>query len=190
MSWIQKLYETYDACTGNEDIPDIEELCPVGYSVQNAHIEVVIDQNGCFRRASLIQKENNPKTLIPVTESSAGRTIRADPHPLCDSLQYCAGDYSKYAGDRESYFDQCRFTDKEFKDNNLNPLTLINLILREKQKNEKKSLPKGKSIRWLNILLARANADNFSHIEARIHYNRDFLEQKYSDKCPQNVSSY
>jgi CRISPR-associated protein Csd1 len=45
MSWIQKLFETYDTCTGNEDIPDIDDLCPVGYSVQNAHIEVVIDQN-------------------------------------------------------------------------------------------------------------------------------------------------
>lgn len=103
MSWIQKLYETYDACTGNENIPDIEELCPVGYSVQNAHIEVVVDQNGNFRRASLIQKENNPKTLIPVTESSAGRTSGEDPHPLCDSLQYCAGDYDQY-GDRKPYF--------------------------------------------------------------------------------------
>lgn len=104
MSWIQRLYKTYDACTGNENIPDIEELCPVGYSVQNAHIEVVIDQNGNFRRASLIQKENNPKTLIPVTESSAGRTSGEDPHPLCDSLQYCAGDYEQY-GDRKSYFE-------------------------------------------------------------------------------------
>jgi CRISPR-associated protein Csd1 len=104
MSWIQKLYETYDACTGNADIPDIEELCPVGYSVQNAHIEVVIDQDGNFRRASLIQRENNPKTLIPVTESSAGRTSGEDPHPLCDSLQYCAGDYERY-GDRKPYFD-------------------------------------------------------------------------------------
>ena len=104
MSWIQKLYETYNACVGNEDIPDIEELCPVGYSVQNAHIEVVIDQNGNFRRAALIQKENNPKTLIPVTESSAGRTSGEDPHPLCDSLQYCAGDYKQY-GDRKPYFD-------------------------------------------------------------------------------------
>jgi len=104
MSWIQKLYKTYDACTGNENIPDIEELCPVGYSVQNAHIEVVIDQNSNFRRASLIQRENNPKTLIPVTESSAGRTSGEDPHPLCDSLQYCAGDYARY-GDRKPYFD-------------------------------------------------------------------------------------
>ena len=190
MSWIQKLYETYGACAGNANIPDIEELCPVGYSVQNAHIEVVIDQDGNFRRASLIQKENNPKTLIPVTEGSAGRTSGADPHPLCDSLQYCAGDYHQYAGDRESYFDQCRFTDKKFKDRKLNPIMLINSILKEKQKTEKKSLSKEKCIRWLNILLALANNDQFRNLERRIHYNRDVLEQTHPDKCPPNDSSY
>lgn len=104
MSWIKKLYETYDACTGNDQILDIDELCPVGYSVQNAHVEVVIDQKGNFRRASLIEK-NNAKTLIPVTEKSlTGRTSGIAPHPLCDSLQYCAGDYETY-GDRQSYFD-------------------------------------------------------------------------------------
>ncbi|MBN1364454.1 MAG: type I-C CRISPR-associated protein Cas8c/Csd1 [Syntrophaceae bacterium] len=104
MSWVQKLYETYDACTGNEHIPDIDELCPVGYSVQNAHVEVVIDQNGNFIRAALVDK-NNSKTLIPVTEKSlTGRTSGVAPHSLCDSLQYCAGDYVKY-GDRQSYFD-------------------------------------------------------------------------------------
>lgn len=104
MSWIQKLYETYDACAGNENIPDIVELCPVGYSLQNAHIEVVIDKAGNFRRASLIDKKNS-KTLIPVTEKSlTGRTSGIAPHPLCDSLQYCAGDYEKY-GDRKPYFD-------------------------------------------------------------------------------------
>lgn len=104
MSWIQKLYETYGACTGNEGIQDIDDLCPVGYSFQNAHIEVVLDKNGSFRRASLVHK-NDSKTLIPVTEKSlTGRTSGIAPHPLCDSLQYCAGDYERY-GDRQSYFE-------------------------------------------------------------------------------------
>jgi len=105
MSWIQKLYETYNACQGNSSIRDSDKLCPVGYSIQNSHIEIVIDGNGNFRRASLVQKENNPKTLIPVTESSAGRTSGEEPHPLCDSLQYCAGDYAQFGGKRKSYFD-------------------------------------------------------------------------------------
>lgn len=190
MSWIQKLYETYDACTGNENIPDIEELCPVGYSVQNAHIEVVIDQAGNFRQASLVNSRD-AKTLIPATEKSlTGRTSGIAPHPLCDSLQYCAGDLLLYTESRESYFDQCRFTDQQFRDNELNPIKLINLILREKRKAEKKSLSRGKCIRWLNTLLARANANECPNLERRIHYNRDVLERNYPDECPSNISSY
>ena len=190
MSWMQKLYETYEVCTGNESIPGVDELCPVGYSVQNAHIEVVIDQNGNFRRASLIDNRE-AKTLIPVTEKSlTGRTSGIAPHSLCDSLQYCAGDYSRYAGDRESYFDLCRFTDREFTEHNFNPITLINLILKEIQETEKKSLSKQKCIRWLNLLLVLANTERFPEIQTRIHYNRGVLEQKYPDECPSNSSSY
>lgn len=105
MGWMQKLYETYEKCSGNDSIHDSEDLFPIGYSAQNAHIEVVIDGNGNFRRAKLIQKENTPKTLIPVTESSSGRTSGEDPHPLCDSIQYCAADYPAYGGIRKSYFE-------------------------------------------------------------------------------------
>ncbi len=187
---MQKLYETYDACARNESIPDIEDLCPVGYSIQNAHIEVVIDQDGNFRRASLIDNKD-AKTLIPVTEKSlTGRTSGIAAHPLCDSLQYCAGDYSRYASDRQGYFDRCKFTDREFVDNDLKPITLVNLILREGRKSERKALSQGKCIRWLNMLLSVANSKRVSDIERRVHYNRGVLEQKYTDKCPQNSSSY
>jgi CRISPR-associated protein Csd1 len=105
MSWIHKLYETYEACAMNATIPDSDDLCPVGYSVQNAHVEVVLDDKGHFRRANLVQRENNPKTFIPVTEKSSGRTSGEAPHPLCDSLQYCAADYQEYGGARTSYYD-------------------------------------------------------------------------------------
>lgn len=107
MSWMQKLYETYDKCSGNTDIPDIGDLCPVGYSAQNAHIEVVIDAQGNFRRAGYVPKDN-AKTLIPVTEKSAGRTSGEAPHPLCDSLQYCGFDYISHGGLRPSYFESYR----------------------------------------------------------------------------------
>lgn len=105
MNWMQNLYETYNNCAGNPLIPDADELCPVGYSIQNAHIEIVLNESGKFRRANLVQKENHPKTFIPVTENSAGRTSGEAPHPLCDSLQYCAADYEEYGGTRLSYFD-------------------------------------------------------------------------------------
>lgn len=104
MSWIQDLYDTYNYCAGNESIPDADELCPVGYSIQNAHVEIVIDGNGSFKRAFIVPKEE-AKTLIPVTERSlTGRTSGVAPHALCDSIQYCAGDYKKYGGKRPSYF--------------------------------------------------------------------------------------
>jgi len=106
MSWIEKLYETYNACSGNESIPDVDELCPVGYSKQKSHVEIVVDGEGNFRRASLVDK-NSPPILIPVTEKSlTGRTSGIAPYPLCDNLQYCAGDYKVYGGERESYFEQ------------------------------------------------------------------------------------
>ena len=104
MSWIQELYATYEKCHGNENIADSDELCPVGYSSQNAHIEITINGKDGFCGARLVQKIDRPKTLIPVTESSSIRTSGEAPHPLCDSLQYCAQDYPKYGGVRPSYF--------------------------------------------------------------------------------------
>jgi CRISPR-associated protein Csd1 len=105
MNWMQNLYETYNNCEGNDSIPDANELCPVGYSVQNAHINIILDEEGNFLRASIVPKED-AKTLIPVTEKSlTGRTSGIAPHALCDSIQYCASDYPKYGGKRSSYFD-------------------------------------------------------------------------------------
>ena len=104
MSWIQKLYETYEACAGNPNIPDSGNLPPIGYSTQCAHIEVVIDGDGEFRRASFIEKKDQ-KILIPVTGKSVGRTTGVAPHPLCDSIQYCAEDYPDFGGSYSSYFD-------------------------------------------------------------------------------------
>jgi CRISPR-associated protein Csd1 len=192
MSWIQKLYETYNACTGNENIADIEELCPVGYSVQNAHIEIVIDQDGNFRRASLVDKKD-AKTLIPVTEKSlTGRTSGIAPHPLCDSLQYCAADYKKHGGLRESYFDQCEFTKKDFQPNteeSFSPLKLVNQILKDKGMAETKMDVDG-SIKWLNNWLKESNSNTTADKNDRIHENRKFLENNYPSLCPKNTTSY
>jgi len=192
MSWIQKLYETYDACAGNETIPDYFELCPIGYSTQNAHIEIVIDNNGNFRRATLVDKKS-AKTLIPVTEKSlTGRTSGIAPYPLCDSLQYCAGDYTKFGGLRESYFEQCTFNTKgkEFADKNLKPINLINAILQKDNKSSKKGWSTEKSVRWLNFYLSLVSIKSILDIENRKRFNRDALDNKYPDLCPRNEASY
>ena len=100
MAWIEKLYSTYEACKGREP-PGAEMLMPISHSVQQAHIEITLDEEGNFKEARSISKE---ETVIPATEKSAGRTSGEAPHPLCDKVQYCASDYSAFGGVKISYF--------------------------------------------------------------------------------------
>ena len=103
MSWIQKLYETYDQCAGDPEFTgDDKPLVPISHITQQAHIEIVIDDQGNFRRASVIPKE---ETLLPATEKSAGRSSGEAPHPLCDKIHYCAADYPEYGGQKPPYSD-------------------------------------------------------------------------------------
>lgn len=103
MSWIQKLYETYEACKGHEP-EGAQQLMPIGHTTQQAHVEIVLDGEGSFRRASVLEKSNST-TLIPCTEESGGRSgSKPTNHPLCDKLQYVAGDYAKFGGDVTSGF--------------------------------------------------------------------------------------
>lgn len=106
MSWVQKLYETYNNCEGmigagsdDNEIP----LLPICHTTQKAQIEIVLDHESKFRKARIIPK-NESRTIIPCTENSGGRTSGECPHPLCDKLQYVAKDYKKYGGNKDSYF--------------------------------------------------------------------------------------
>ena len=94
MSWIQRLYETYENCVAAPQFAKDPPM-PVGHTKQQAHIEIVLDGEGNFLRASVVPKE---ETLVPATEESAGRTRKAVPHPLCDKIQYCASDYLMFGG--------------------------------------------------------------------------------------------
>jgi CRISPR-associated protein Csd1 len=108
MSWIQKLYETYENCHSmiGKGSPEKEvPLLPICHTTQQAHIEIVIDQQGNFKRARVVPKDD-ARTIIPCTESSGGRTSGEAPHPLCDKLQYVAKDYSEYGGSKKSYFEK------------------------------------------------------------------------------------
>jgi CRISPR-associated protein Csd1 len=82
-------------------------LLPICHTTQKAQIEIVIDQNGNFKRARVVPKDE-ARTIIPCTEGSGGRTSGEAPHPLCDKLQYVAEDYSKYGGDKAYYFNSFR----------------------------------------------------------------------------------
>lgn len=102
MSWIQKLYETYERCAASPKFTNGEKpLLPISHVVQQAHVEIVIDDAGNFRRAVAIMKED---TVIAATEKSAGRSSGEAPHPLCEKIHYCAGDYAKYGGQKPSYY--------------------------------------------------------------------------------------
>ena len=104
MSWIQKLYKTYESCS-KATLPDIPY--PIAHTTQMAHIEIVIDEQGKFRkgRARVLENKEEQKTLIPCTEESGGRAgTKPKNHPLCDKLQYVAGDFERYGGKVTSGF--------------------------------------------------------------------------------------
>jgi CRISPR-associated protein Csd1 len=88
VTWIQKLYETYDRCAGQ---PQFEKtpLMPVDHAEQQVHIEITLNGSGKFRSAAVVEQET---TFIPATEKSAGRTSGTVAHGLADKLKYVAPD--------------------------------------------------------------------------------------------------
>ena len=108
MNWMQSLYETYEQCAKRGLVGYVSgtkrPLLPICHITIQAHIEVVIDGCGNFRRAQLVSKDD-AVTIIPATESSASRSgSKPECHPLCDKLQYLAGDFIQYGGTVTSGF--------------------------------------------------------------------------------------
>ena len=103
MSWIQKLYETYERNAGHE--PDGSDLLmPIAHTTQQVQIEIVLHADGTFKRAAVLDK-NICTTVIPCSEESGGRTgSKPTHHPLCDKLQYVAGDFVEFGGEVTSGF--------------------------------------------------------------------------------------
>ncbi len=101
MNWIEALYHTYNNCMS--EVGTIKEgrdelLLPLSHTTQNANIEVILDHQANFISAKVIQKKQQ-KTLVPCTEQSGGRAgSKPTSHPLCDKLQYLAGDFIGYRG--------------------------------------------------------------------------------------------
>ncbi|MCU7893194.1 MAG: type I-C CRISPR-associated protein Cas8c/Csd1 [Candidatus Thiodiazotropha sp. (ex Ustalcina ferruginea)] len=111
MSWMAKLYESYDHivrfCTERSDVGP----WPISHFVKNAHIEIVIDNTGGYLvgRTKVLDSINSP-TLIPATESSVGRSgAKIAPHPLCEEIGYCALDYPDANREKnKAYMEQLR----------------------------------------------------------------------------------
>ncbi|QQE75939.1 type I-C CRISPR-associated protein Cas8c/Csd1 [Brevibacillus composti] len=104
MSWLATLNQTYE--NHAHVIGQFEKkandreyaLIPVSHTTQSAHIEVILDGQGNFITAKVIDK-SEASTIIPCTEASASRTSAPVPHPLFDKLIYVAGDYTRYCGE-------------------------------------------------------------------------------------------
>ncbi|MGK9252524.1 type I-C CRISPR-associated protein Cas8c/Csd1 [Paenibacillus humicus] len=108
MTWLAKLNETYDNHTDyvgkfEKNRYDREyTLLPLSHTTQTAHIEIHLDEQGCFLRAKVVDKESG-STIIPCTEASASRTSAPVPYPLHDKLMYVAGDYGRYCSPISKY---------------------------------------------------------------------------------------
>lgn len=92
MGLLQKAVETYDAMASRVGIvyeDENEPLAPISHIMTRPQIKITLDQDGNFVTTQALDK-NTPKIIIPATEDSAGRTIKAaeQPHPLCDYLRY------------------------------------------------------------------------------------------------------
>jgi CRISPR-associated protein Csd1 len=106
VSWISRLCETYDYCSEVAwNARDATSLIPIGHTTQNASVEIIINRDGKFLSARVLDK-SDITTVIPCSEDSANRTSKKlAPHPLFDKLQYVAGDYPTYVSSKKSGFD-------------------------------------------------------------------------------------
>lgn len=112
MSWMKRLYDVYE--NNIDHVGTFEArgkgqrftLLPISHVTQSAHIEVLLDQEGNFFKATVVPKDKS-STIVPATLGSANRAgARVAPHFLHDKLFYVAGDYLAYGGEekRAAYF--------------------------------------------------------------------------------------
>jgi CRISPR-associated protein Csd1 len=100
VSWIQKLYETYDRCAGQPQF-DTKPIPPISARPQDTQICITLNGRGEFRQAEAALLKETP---ILVSEASAARSGKSPAaNPLADKLAYCAGDGSSY-GLNPDYF--------------------------------------------------------------------------------------
>ncbi|MBL7982606.1 MAG: type I-C CRISPR-associated protein Cas8c/Csd1 [Flavobacteriales bacterium] len=100
MSWMEKLFKTYESCAGAQ-MGTSQPLLPLYHVVQQAHVEVILDAKGLLLDAKVVAKV---PTLIPATEKSAtGRTSGIAPHALCDQVRYCATDLEMMGVDNSAH---------------------------------------------------------------------------------------
>ncbi|WP_125564692.1 type I-C CRISPR-associated protein Cas8c/Csd1 [Pseudoalteromonas rubra] len=104
MSWLAKLYDTYEqALQRFADAPLEEQIMPISHTPQTAHIHVRLNGDGVFLGAEVLPEKT--QIVLPATEKSAGRSSGLCAHPLADKIQYTAGDYEAFGGIKKPGFD-------------------------------------------------------------------------------------
>ena len=109
MSWLQRLYQTYEAASQNADIQaQDQKLMPYYHVNQNVQIVITINDKGDFVRAEVCRDDNgkvkSKYLAIPATNDSANRTSGAVAHPLSDKLQYVAKDFFDYSQNKKDLY--------------------------------------------------------------------------------------
>ncbi|TMO55793.1 type I-C CRISPR-associated protein Cas8c/Csd1 [Pseudoalteromonas phenolica] len=103
MTWLTTLYKTYDELEKlNDTLPFEQQVMPICHTLQNAHIHIVINNQGEFVRAEVLEKA---QVVLPATEQSAGRSSGLCAHALADKIQYVAKDYPDFGGAKKSGFE-------------------------------------------------------------------------------------
>ena len=59
MSWMSRLYQTYEQAVGPVSFAEDDKPIPVAHTVQNAHINIIIDGEGNFLDAKVLKKNAN-----------------------------------------------------------------------------------------------------------------------------------
>lgn len=100
MSWLSRLYHTYEQVKDNADAQLHYALMPYYHVKQNVQIIVTINDKGDFVSARLARDGNGKlKSLfvtVPATNDSASRAGKyPSAHPLSDKIQYLAKSYQQ-----------------------------------------------------------------------------------------------
>ncbi len=101
MSWMQRLYDTYEQAT-KLDLPQDQCIPPIRHTIQNAHINIVLNDKAEFVRATVLKKY---PVILPATEASEARANVDAPHGLADKIQYVAKDYAHWGGSKKAFFE-------------------------------------------------------------------------------------
>lgn len=107
MSWAEQLYKAYDvhAAEIGEFTSHGVPLLPIYHTTFRADVEVVVNRDGDFLSATVLD-DSNCVMILPGTAASIARTSNPEPYPLFDRIQYLAGDYSDFVPSKNFFYDE------------------------------------------------------------------------------------